>query len=594
MDNLLSWDRQGKISIWFYLRLFIVTFLLILGIYFRFANLAEKIFWVDEASTITRVAGYTKQEIVKDLIDRDIVEIGVLYKYQQVQEDRSFIDTLNALQGSPEHAPLYFLCARFWLNWGEDSIVNLRSLSVFFSLLVLPCLYWLCRELFDKPTIGWWAVMLMCISPFYVAYAQEARPYSLWTVTILAIAASFLRAIRINSWYAWLLYGFCLLLGLYTSLFSLFIAIFQGIYLLFVRLKIFKKYLIAVSISLVLFAPWLLVIFTNSELVHDNTFWMRDNFNLANIIGVWIGTILLIFGDLPISPEADPLKIVVVLISTIGLLIGICWLAFSWHKLGKLRWVSIVSLFCLGIVLPLIQKYLPQDAFLDRVTFIGTVVAIFILALATFSLYFLITHTTRDRWLFIISLILAVPLPLLLADIINQGQSAATPRYLIPLQLGIQIAAAYTIDTKLHFKSAIGVNFWRIVIIFFIILGIFSCTRNLHLSPLYLKGRNIHNIPIAQIIDRVESPLMLVESQEIMDAISLSHYLSPKVKLKIIDSEINLNNYLDRFSSIFVLKPSASLKHRLELNTQLQFDRVYQPHLFSPDEVILELWEIKD
>jgi uncharacterized membrane protein len=302
----------------------------------------------------------------------------------------------------------------------------------------------------------------------------------------------------------------------------------------------------------------------------------------------------LIFGDLPLSSEADPLKIVVVLISTIGLLIGVCWLAFYWHKLGKFRWAGIATLAVLGIALPLIKKYLPQDAFLDRVTFIGTVVAVLILALATYSLYFLITNTLRDRWLFILSLILAIPLPLLLADIIDRGQSAATPRYLIPLQLGIQIAAAYTISTNLHSKSAIEVNFWRIVVIFFITLGIFSCTRSLHLSPLYLKGRNIHNIPIAQIIDRVESPLMLVEPQEIMDAISLSHYLSPEVKLKIIDSETNFNNYLDRFSSVFVLKPSITLKHQLELNSQLQFDRVYQPRLFSPDEVILELWEIRD
>jgi uncharacterized membrane protein len=321
---------------------------------------------------------------------------------------------------------------------------------------------------------------------------------------------------------------------------------------------------------------------------------MRENFNFANIIGVWIGTILLIFGDLPLSPEADPLKIVVVLISTIGLLIGICCLAIYWQKLGKFRWINIVILFGLGIAFPLIQKHLPQDAFLDRVTFIGTVVAVLILALATYSLYFMITNTPRDRWLFILSLILAIPLPLLLADTIDRGQSAATPRYLIPLQLGIQLAAAYTIDTKLNSKSAIEVNFWRIVVIFFITLGIFSCTRNLQLSPLYLKGRNIHNIPIAQIIDRVESPLMLVEPQEIMDAISLSHYLSPEVKLKVIDSEINFNNYLDRFSSIFVLKPSTALKQQLELNTQLQFDRVYQPRLFSPDEVILELWEIRD
>lgn len=599
MNILLFFNRQNKQSNRLYFQLTIVILLLILSIYFRLTNLEEKIIWVDEISTITRVAGYSRQEIVEDLIDRDFSDIGDLQKYQQLSRKKTFGDTLNALEGSPEHAPLYFLLARLWMSCWGSSIVRLRSLSVIFSLLILPCLYWLCRELFNRAKISWLAVMLMCVSPFYVAYAQEARPYSLWAMTILAMSASFLRAIRINNWQAWSLYIFCLLLGFYTSLLSLLIALFQGCYLLVlnspISRKVIYKYIICLSLSLLLFSPWLVVIGKNYHLLHDNTFWMRSYFNFANIFAVWIGTILLLFGDLPLSPEADPLKIVIVLISTISLSILLSILVFNWQNFTKAKQskISSIGLGSIALCFPIIRYFLPKDAFLDRVTFIGTVVAVFILMLAIYSIYFLITHTVRDRWLFIVCLIISVPLPLLLADIINRGQSSATPRYLIPLQLGVEIAAAYTIGINLETNLKIRRQIWKMILIMFIVLGIFSSTRNLNLSPLYLKGRNIHNIPIAKIIDRAKSTLILVEPIEIMDALSLGHYLEPKVKLKILDSSIDFNNYLDRFSNIFILKPSLNLKERLKLNSQIKFDRVYQPRLFSPDEVILELWQIK-
>lgn len=584
-------------------QLLLIVILLCLGIFFRFANLGDKIFWVDEVATAVRVSGYTIGQVIEDLQAKNIVDRDVLDRYQQLNHTRTFNDSLTGLKQSPEHAPLYFLLTRFWLQTWGSSIVTLRSLSAFLSLLIFPSLYWLCQELFRKNSVGWMSVMLMSVSPFYVAYAQEARPYSLWTISILVMSASLVRAIKHNNWQTWSLYGLSLIFSFYTSLFSLFIAVAQGIYLLLIsnkiKLQILRNYLITSAIALLAFAPWLQIIVGNLALVEDNTSWMRSTLSISNILAVWIGTILLIFGDLPLSTEVNPIKMAIVLIGTIFLLIGLCLLFSRWHKFNRRLQQVIIGLGII-VILAIIVIFIENTSLIeyilrDYVALIGAVVALCILSLSAYSLYFLTSKTRRDRWLFIISLMIAVPLPLILADIINRGQSSATPRYLIPLQLGIQIAVAYTLASKLEshrFKYNNQTKIWRSIVAAFLTLGIFSCTRNLNLSPLYQKGRNLHNLPIANLINRARSPLVLVEPDDTMDILSLAHSLSFQVKFKLIKPQEKLSDHFDYFSTVFILKPSSELIKQLKSNPEISLQQVYQPHLFSSDEIALELWQI--
>ncbi|GAB4541816.1 MAG: hypothetical protein Tsb0014_34010 [Pleurocapsa sp.] len=601
---------------WQIARLSIAVILLLLGLFFRVAHLETKIFWVDEVATAVRVSGYTIPEVSNTLAQQDIVDRDYILQYQQVNSDRDLVDVVNALRKSPEHAPLYFLIARFWLELWGDSITAIRSLSVVFSLLVFPCLYWLCWELFQDKTISWLGVMLMSVSPFYAAYAQEARPYSLWTVAILIMTASLVRATKTNNFSSWLLYGLSLVFNFYTSLFSIFIAIAQGFYLLFIpsksKLDLFKKYLLTLTISFVTFAPWLLTILQNLWLMHDNTSWMRSTLNVANIIAVWIGTILLIFGDLPISPDAEPIKIAILLVITLILLIAVFNLSSRWQQLNKRsqQIIGYTGIFSFCSIMPIFffgKEHLPSYLYLDPVTAIGAIVALFILILSAYSLYFLITNTHRNIWLLIITLIISIPLPLVLADIINQGQSSATPRYLIPLQLGIQTAAAYTLATQLknsYQKSVKTQTFWQIIIIGFLTLGVFSCSRNLNQSPMYQKGRNINNPAIAQIINRSATPqkpddlvnlfpLVIVEADNAMDLLSLAHSLSSQVKFKVINNlQFNVDIF-NEFTDIFLLKPSEELKNTLQQNPKINITKIYQPKLFSEDEIALDLWKLK-
>ncbi|MEN9566440.1 MAG: hypothetical protein RLZZ69_1636 [Cyanobacteriota bacterium] len=559
---------------------------ILLGFFFRFVNLSDKIFWVDEIATAVRVSGYTISEVTSNLLQQGIVKRDTLLFYQTVTSERTLIHSLNALIKSPEHAPLYFLLTRFWLQWWGNSLAIIRSLSVGFSLLILPSLYWLCQELFNRMQISRLAVGIMSISPFYVAYAQEARPYSLWTVTILLMSASFLRAIRLNNKVAWFLYSFCLIIGYYTSLFSVYVALFQGLYFLFEikkqQLTSIKNYLISIIIAFLAFTPWIFVIINHLDLLEDNTSWMRGNFNLTEIIAVYIGTNLLIFGDLPLSQNSNPIQIAIALVIIVISLLTLTKFYSRWqNKLLKFSLLLVISRFSL-----LLTKYI----YLDWITIIGALVAIGILSLSAYSLYYLIVQTNRDRWLYIICLMLSLPLPLLITDIINQGQSSTAPRYLIPLQLGILIAVAYTVGSKLNTQQS---KFWQLIIIIFILLGIFSNVRNLNLSPFYQKGRNINNPAIAKIINQSSSALVIVESSEAMDAVSLAYSLVPEVKYKVIATEENLTVYLDKFESVFLLKPSKKLQQRLNQEPQIKFQQVYKSHVFSANEYSLTLWSLE-
>jgi uncharacterized membrane protein len=151
------------------------------------------------------------------LLDGMIVSPEDIRKYQETNSQKGLSDTIKGLAiEEPQLPPLYFTIARFWVENFGNSVAVTRSISAIISLLVFPCTYWLCLELFGSSLVGWIAMGIMAVSPFHVLYTQEARPYSLWTVTILLSSASFLRALRLKTKLSWAVYATTLVFGLYT------------------------------------------------------------------------------------------------------------------------------------------------------------------------------------------------------------------------------------------------------------------------------------------------------------------------------------------------------------------------------------------
>jgi uncharacterized membrane protein len=598
--------------------LFLVIVVFLLGLFFRCANLDRKIFWVDEVATATRISGYTRQEIVEQLADRGVVNKEDLQRYQVLSSEKDLDNTINALTKSPEHAPLYFLLARFWRELFGSSVTATRSLSIVFSLFAVPCLYWLCLELFRSPMVGWMAIALFSISPFYIAYAQEARPYSLWTITILLSNVALLRAIRLDSRNSWLFYAVTLIFGFYTSLFSFLIAFGQGVYAIILEnfryTKTIGNYAIAVIFALLAFSPWLIVIAQNWQALQNNTDWMREPVDFLFTASIFVASILLIFGDLPLPTSLETLRIVELLIV---LSIAISSFYFIFVKLrsplalagGQSRSVGFaqspkkVKLILLFLAIVAFAFFLPhliaqspsliKLAYLEPGATIGIVTALGLLVLATFSIYFLCAKSTKPIYLFILIQTFCLPGILVLNDILIKGQSSGAPRYLVPFQLGILLSVAYLLANKIQCINSQQQQIGKVTALLLILLGVVSGMLNLNKSPVYQKSRNFHNPPIAAILNADLNPSLFVDSTQTMDILSLSHILEEKVKIQILSNPEKISQRLKECEKVFLFNPSKTLRSQLTNEKSLQIEQVYKPNLLIPTETVLSLWSVK-
>lgn len=487
---------------------FLIIVVLILGIFFRFANLDRKLYWNDESVTSLRISGYTWTEIVQD---SHVISVENLQKkYQHINPEKSLIDTVKGLAvEEPQLPPLYFVMARFWVQWFGNSVAVTRSLSVLISLLVFPCTYWLCLELFDSSLVGWVAIALMAVSPLHVLYAQEARPYTLWTVMILLSSASLLRAMRLKTKLNWGFYALTLGLGFYSHLFNAFVAIAHGIYVFATESLRFSKtvtaYLLASLVALLAFAPWLFVLATNPT---KSVGWAAKKIGPLTMFSRWIGNLSRIFVDLGLDRNA-----------------------------------SLTSNFTLiSLLIPLI---------------------LIVLIVTGYSIYFLYRKTPKRIWLFIFTLIGVTALALVLPDLILGGRRSSTPRYLIPCYLGIQLAIAHLITTQI---TSFSFNIqrrklWQLVMVTLISSGILSCAISSQAKLWWNKDsvENQYSFQIAHIINQANHPLVISDSRAPGVALSLSYLLNPKVQFLLITNP-NIQEISNSFSDVFLYRASKRLQ----------------------------------
>lgn len=322
-----------------WLRILLII-LLVLGVFFRLVNLDRKVYWYDEGFTSLRVGGYTIPEVVQQSFNGQVISVADLGRYLSPNSGRGFYGTLKSLAvEDPQHPPIYYLMTHLWMQWFGNSVAAIRSLPALISLLVFPCTYWLCIELFKSSLTGWIAMAIIAVSPFHVLFAQEAREYSLWTVTILLTSTTLLRAMRLKTVYSWGIYALTLAISLYTFLFSIFIAIGHGIYVISCEnhSKTVIAYLKATFISFVAFVPWVLVIINSHKRLNDSTSWMTTNtIPLLQLAYSWVNNIGDIFFK---STKFDNLLLTLIII-----LVGYSFY-FIYNCTAKTVWLFIITLF---------------------------------------------------------------------------------------------------------------------------------------------------------------------------------------------------------------------------------------------------------
>lgn len=499
-------SSQKRTSAWFRLLLVI----LVLGIFFRFFNLDKKLYWIDETYTSLRFSGYTEAEMRPRFHQGQILLNEDMQKYKQFNPETTVFDTIKSLATEdPQHPPIYYILIRYWVQWFGNSISTIRSLSAILSLLIFPCLYWLCMELFNSQNVALTAIAIVAISPFHVLYAQEAREYGLWTGTILLSSAVLLWAMRTKTKKSWIIYAISIILGLYTYIFTALVALSHGTYVIAIEKKLtktVKNYLLTSTVGFLTFIPWILVVLTNRKRIQDTTSWSAENTTPLSLVTRWAGNLSRIFIDLGFDASESSSKV--------------------------------------AFLIPII---------------------LLLLVLVGYSIYFLVKTTPKRVWLFILTLVGVTAILLIVPDLILGGRRSGTARYLIPCFLGIQISVAYLIATKINQLSR-GRQKWKLIAIALLSCGILSCTISSQAQEWWNKGTALEpGIPqMAAIINSSDQPLLICQDNMLSVLWSFSYRLKPKVGLQLVFDHDKLPKIPEEFRDVFLYKPDVALREEME------------------------------
>jgi uncharacterized membrane protein len=190
-----------------------IILILLLGLVFRLINLSQSL-WLDEAITAVTL------------------------------KNLDFLDILTRFSPGDFHPPLFYLIEKLWTNIFGYSELALRLPSVFFGLGTIYLVWLLTKSLFSRKTAVL-ATLLVSINPLLVYYSQEARMYSLATFLVVGCVLFLLKK-------RWLIFTILLIASFYTD------------YLPWLMIPVYffissskRKFLISLSVSLIIFLPWL-------------------------------------------------------------------------------------------------------------------------------------------------------------------------------------------------------------------------------------------------------------------------------------------------------------------------------------------------
>lgn len=493
--------------------IFLIIILLILGLFFRLVNLDKKVYWGDETATSIRISGYTFTE-VGQLFEKKAMSTESAQKYQYPTPEKNLLDVYKGLATEePQLTPFYFTMVRFWVQWLDNSVAVTRSFSALISLLAFPCIYWLCQELFAHPLTGCIAMVLIAISPLHVLYAQEARPYSLWTVTILLSSVILLRAIRLKTISSWIAYAIAVTLGFYTFLLSGLVFMAHGVYVAisenFQFSKVTVSYLLSFLSGFLLFLPWVFNIIVNSSNVDRSTGWTRLNVYLPSLVRTWMLNLSRTFFDL-------------------------------------------------------------NNIFTTK----NIIFYLLIIALVIYAIYFIFCQNNKRAALFIVTIIGVNFLFLALPDLIFGGRRSAAIRYLFPCYMAIEIAVAHLLATKIDpfLPTTRQLQLWQLLTVALIFSGVLSCAIISQSETWWNKGTAFFDSKVANIVNQSERPLLIHPSG--IRLLSLSHVLAPQIKLQN-PPNLEVSYLKNNFSDIFVYQNKSSLKYLLEKYPNLWVEKTY-------------------
>lgn len=512
--------RSKPPLVWFAAVVFVA---IVLGVFFRLYHLDRKVVWSDEIFTQLHVVGLTEGDVVARA--RRFDDVRSLQGYVSSGMDRpsrpsgATLDSLIA--EDPQHAPLYFLLQRTWLGILGDTVLHERLLSAIIGILALPCAYWLAIELFGSLSCAWAFAALMAISPYFVLYSQENREYALWSLAILVLSASALRAIRTMTPSAWIAYACAIAFAAYTDPLSLAVVAGHALYFgVCERERLGRSPLmpgLAIVAGIALFAPWLIVMSGARAQIA---------YGLASTVS-----------------RRDPL------VTTLRTFLG------EFH-LATIDF-NIVS----------------------RTSVAGFAISLTALAIVCAAFVVVRRCANPRAWGFISCVVVASLVPILGADIASSGHRSSNPRYLVPLFECIELALAFAVTRGIVRDARWGVGFAAIAL-----AGVVSCAESAQAWTWWSKY-NEDSIALAGVINSTARPIVVSDNYVhfvlslapyLRPGTRLA--LEPRCFLchaaAQSDGATRLSDRIAAGDDVFLIGPSQELRHSIHARTSIRVDHV--------------------
>ena len=526
--------------------------LVALGVLLRLYGLSEKIVWHDEVATRVLAAGATLGAQMQGLYSGQVLTAAQVLQYQQVQQFSPVFELIMDLaRHDPQHPPLYYVLAKVWVDLWGDSVFALRTLSVVFSALGLLAMYWLMRELTASRRAAALALLFISMSPLFILYGQEAREYALWSLALLLSSAALLRALRLSrspgssAYRAWLLYGGCTLIAVYTSLTSLSLILVQILYVAAITRLRWTRGLqgfIASQCAIgLLFLPWALNLLRNFEAFSASMAW-------SSVI---------------VIPRTAVLRI---------LSLNVTRNVFDfWPEVVQDQWLPIA---CSAVC----------------------TTAIVVAAMWVFR------RTQRETRLYLLLLLVLPTAMLLVPDLLFGGIRSSNARYLMPVWLGVIAVLALALDQAFAHLESVSASerFYtgRGVLKALVWLGVLCvvalamATNILHArqqAP-WTKSLSISLPEVASIVNQSAHPLIVgnQERHHPGNLFALANLLKPEAKMQFVPIAQESTWTLPAHQgAVYLYSPTDQFRHALEKNNQVKTRLV-------AEDLFLQLWIVED
>ena len=314
------------------LRYVALGFILIVAAFLRFRGIGEASLWADEGLTVR------------------ILRLPVGEMLQRIRD----------WEQTP---PLYYYLMRAWVALAGESEAALRVPSAIFGIASVGAIYVLASRMFGVAS-GSTAAALMAVSPYQIAYSQEARVYALFVLLTIVSCDLFVRVVQQRWPRSEVFYVLITALLLYTHLYAIFVVAAQNLaYLVLLvirreRAVTVPRWVILNVAVAALYAPW------------APTVWMWVKGVRA---GFWVKPMTLdeISASYELYAGSAPLLVLLVALAVVGAV------GMRRSKPGSV--VLLVGLTVLPVVLPVLLSVIGRPTFVNRYAMFAAV-GLFVLA----------------------------------------------------------------------------------------------------------------------------------------------------------------------------------------------------------------------